>query len=84
MLFLPHQLQVKKNMDAVVSYVDRLNGYQLRNPILVGFGIKDKVSFELLSGHANGGIIGTAFISRLQTEKDYISATTTFIRSILQ
>jgi tryptophan synthase alpha chain len=74
----------EKNMDAVVSYVDRLNSYQLKNPILVGFGIKDKASFELLSGHANGGIIGSAFINRLQSEKDYSSATKTFIRSILQ
>lgn len=74
----------EKNMDAVVSYIDRLNAYQLKNPILVGFGIKDKASFHLISGHANGGIIGSAFIHQLQKEVNYTAATQTFIRSILQ
>jgi tryptophan synthase alpha chain len=74
----------EKNMDAVVSYIDRLNAYQLKNPILVGFGIKDKASFHMISGHANGGIIGSAFIHQLQKEVNYTAATQTFIRSILQ
>jgi tryptophan synthase alpha chain len=74
----------EKNMDAVVSYIDRLNAYNLRNPILVGFGIKDKATFHLLSGHANGGIIGSAFIHHLQKDTDYLEATKTFIRSIIQ
>jgi len=56
----------------------------LKNTILVEFAIKDKASFEILSGQANGRIIGSAFINRLQSEKDYSSATKTFIRSLLQ
>ena len=74
----------EKNMNDVVEYVDRLKSYQLNNPIMVGFGIKDKSTFNMLEGHANGGIIGSAFIKALDNSSDYISSTQTFIRSILK
>ncbi|WP_185864639.1 tryptophan synthase subunit alpha [Blattabacterium cuenoti] len=34
-------------------------------PILIGFGIKDKNTFELSCKYANGGIIGSSFIQSL-------------------
>ena len=74
----------EKNMNDVVEYVDRLKSYQLKNPIMVGFGIKDKATFDMLNGHANGGIIGSAFIKALNYKNDYSSSASSFIRSILK
>lgn len=74
----------EKNMNDVVEYVDRLRSYQLKNPIMVGFGIKDKATFEMLNGHANGGIIGSAFIKALDSHHDHNESARLFIRSILK
>jgi tryptophan synthase alpha chain len=73
----------EKNMSDVVAYVERLKSYQLKNPIMVGFGIKDKTTFDMLNGHANGGIIGSAFIKALDSANDYSLSASSFIRSIL-
>jgi len=54
-----------KDFTAVNNYLQRLSGYGLKNPILVGFGIKDKESFDAVCNYANGGIIGTAFIKAI-------------------
>ena len=38
----------------------------LGNPVLIGFGIKDKSSFTKACSFASGAIIGTAFIKILE------------------
>ncbi|MCI4670586.1 MAG: tryptophan synthase subunit alpha [Bacteroidia bacterium] len=48
-----------------LSYFDRISGMDLDNPRLIGFGISDKKSFDAASEHANGAIIGSAFIKAL-------------------
>jgi tryptophan synthase alpha chain len=63
-----------KDMNAVNAYLQRLQKMKLKNPVLVGFGIKDKSSFDAACQYANGAIIGTAFIKAIErsmdTEKD--------------
>ena len=39
---------------------------ELKNPVMIGFGIKDKSSFSKACSFANGAIIGTAFINILE------------------
>ena len=56
---------------------------QLKNPVLVGFGIKDKQTFQLACAHANGAIIGTAFIKALENAHDIKKETNAFIKNIL-
>lgn len=73
----------EKNMEQVSTYLDRLKRYQLKNPVLVGFGIKDKQSFEEACMHANGAIIGTAYIKALEQATDLRAATETFIKQII-
>jgi tryptophan synthase alpha chain len=73
----------EKNMNNVSAYLDRLKSYQLKNPVLVGFGIKDRQSFEEACRHANGAIIGTAFIKALQHAADLRTATADFIKKII-
>ena len=74
-----------KDFNAVEQYLKRLASMQLKNPVMVGFGIKDKATFTSACSNANGAIIGTAFIQALNiSEPDKIEKTiTTFLRSVL-
>lgn len=72
-----------KNMDHVEAYLKKLGGYKLRNPVLVGFGIKDKESFEKASRDTNGAIIGSAYIKALQQNDNVAEATKAFLTPVL-
>ncbi|MEI8097280.1 MAG: tryptophan synthase subunit alpha [Sediminibacterium sp.] len=70
-----------KDFNSVEKYLKQLQSMQLKNPVLVGFGIKDRNTFESACKYANGAIIGTAFIKALEgsinidaTVKQFISA----------
>jgi len=73
-----------KDFSAVEQYLQRLKNMQLKNPILAGFGIKDKRTFQSACKYANGAIIGTAYIKALESATDVNGATKEFIESILQ
>ncbi|MDE3248745.1 MAG: tryptophan synthase subunit alpha [Bacteroidota bacterium] len=73
-----------KNMQHVTAYLERLRSYQLKNPILVGFGIHDKASFNAACEHANGAIIGTAFIKALDNSTDPEGKALEFVNGILK
>lgn len=72
-----------KDFTAVEAYLKRLQEMRLKNPVLVGFGIKDKNTFQSASAYANGAIIGTAYIKMLETEKDITAGTQKFLDAIL-
>jgi tryptophan synthase, alpha subunit len=71
-----------KDMSAVNAYLQRLQAMQLKNPVLVGFGIKDKPSFQAACQNAHGAIIGSAFIKALENAKDIEQSVKTFISGI--
>jgi tryptophan synthase alpha chain len=48
------------------AYFKRLSSMGLKNPVLVGFGIRDRATFAIACAHTNGAIIGTAYIKVLQ------------------
>ena len=48
------------------EYFNRLQAMKLKNPVLIGFGIRDKAGFTEACAFANGAIIGTAFIKVLE------------------
>jgi len=72
-----------KKMEDVSGYLQKLKSMQLKNPIMVGFGIKDKQSFQAACGAAEGAIIGTAYIKALESTKDIKTATRNFLSGIL-
>jgi tryptophan synthase alpha chain len=72
-----------KKMEDVATYLRRLKNLRLKNPIMVGFGIKDKESFQAACGSAEGAIIGTAYIKALESTKDVNAATRKFLSAIL-
>jgi tryptophan synthase alpha chain len=66
------------------EYFRRLQTLKLKNPVLIGFGIRDKSSFSEACSFANGAIIGTAFIRVLEgaTEQEIPNRTKNFIKSL--
>ncbi len=72
-----------KDFTAVEVYLERLQSMQLQNPVLVGFGIKDKTTFDTACKFANGAIIGTAYIKMLENETDIKKGTKSFLDSVL-
>ena len=65
------------------EYLLRLKSLNLKNPVLVGFGIKDKASFDAVCQLSDGAIIGSAFIKALETSTDVNASTKTFLSSII-
>jgi len=72
-----------KDFAIVDSYLKRLSDMQLKNPVLVGFGIKDKTTFETACRYANGAIIGSAYIKSLEGSENIEPTTKEFIQRIL-
>jgi tryptophan synthase alpha chain len=72
-----------KDLESQQAYLARLENMKLKNPILVGFGIKDKSTFLTASRHTQGAIIGTAYIKAIEHNPDIESATKQFLTSIL-
>ncbi|MEO6456603.1 MAG: tryptophan synthase subunit alpha [Ginsengibacter sp.] len=66
------------------NYFKRLQQMKLRNPILVGFGIRDKETFKSACEYTNGAIIGSAYIKALQNSDDINCATEKFLNEILK
>jgi tryptophan synthase alpha chain len=64
------------------GYFKRLNEMKLKNPILVGFGIKDRQTFLAACQHTRGAIIGSAFVKALEQSTDVSSSTKEFLNSI--
>jgi tryptophan synthase alpha chain len=73
-----------KEINDQQAYFERLEKMGLRNPVLVGFGIRDKASFDAACLHANGAIIGTAYIRALENGSSVAGATREFLNSVLK
>ena len=72
-----------KDMRDQEAYFRRLQQMKLRNPVLIGFGIRDKASFDAACRHANGAIIGTAYIRAIESATDVDVATRAFLSGIV-
>ena len=64
------------------NYFQRIKNMQLKNPTLIGFGIKDKQTFDTACQYANGAIIGTAFINAIDKSINLKQDISEFIKSI--
>lgn len=73
------------NANAVLKnekYLDRLASLDLKNPVFIGFGIKNKEDFENVTEKAQGGIIGTAFVKILLENEDWEAKGKAFIEGL--
>lgn len=65
------------------AYFKRLQQMNLHNPTVVGFGISDKESFAAACMHADGAIIGSAFLREISHATALSPAIETFVTSVL-
>jgi tryptophan synthase alpha chain len=72
-----------KPIEAQQGYFKKLQQMNLINPILVGFGIHNKQTFNAACTHTNGAIIGSAYIKALQNNNDINIATSYFLKNII-
>jgi tryptophan synthase alpha chain len=72
----------EKEPTDLTTYLRRLKAMNLKNPVLVGFGIKDKQGFEAACAGADGAIIGSAYIKFLEDKQDVKAATKSFLSCI--
>ncbi len=68
--------------DEQQNYFHRIASYNLKNPLLAGFGISNRETFEKTCTHTNGAIIGSAFIKELENKGDSDNVIKSFIHSI--
>jgi tryptophan synthase alpha chain len=73
-----------KDFSTVETYLHKLKEMRLKNPVLVGFGIKDRQTFESACAYANGAIIGSAYIKALGDGKKIEESTKSFLETILK
>ena len=64
------------------AYFKRLRSLNLKNPVLIGFSIKNKTDFDKVTQHADGAIIGSAFVKILLENQEWESKAAEFIRSV--
>ncbi len=72
-----------KQSGGTEEYLQKLRNLKLKNPVLVGFGIRDKQSFDTVCQLADGAIIGSAYIKALENSDNVNAATKSFLSSIL-
>lgn len=68
---------------AKIEYLKRLQGMDLKNPGLTGFGISDADSFSLACRYSQGAIIGSAFVKRLGEKSEGALPVRDFVNSII-
>jgi tryptophan synthase alpha subunit len=64
------------------AYFKRIKEMKLKNPLMVGFGISNKATFDAACNYAAGGIIGSKFVTLLDKERDPEKAIKELIREI--
>ena len=65
-----------------LAYFQRVNAMQLKNPRMIGFGISNKPTFDAACNNASGAIIGSKFVSLLQSEETIDGAVVKLIEAI--
>lgn len=64
------------------AYYNRVKSMNLKNPLIIGFGISDKTSFDRASSYVNGAIVGSAFVKTIDNKEDYLLHIPEFIKGI--
>ena len=70
------------SFDSQETYFKKLKNSKLKNPILIGFGIKDKQTFDTACKYAAGAIIGSAYIKAIADSENINFETASFINDI--
>ena len=74
-----HRFDEKK-----LDYFRRISNMNLRNPLLIGFGISNRDTLAAAFEHAVGAIIGSRFIRLLAEEKDAEAAVKKLLEALFE
>ena len=64
----------QKSFDKQIDYFNRINAMNLKNPRLIGFGVSNKATKEMVFENSSGAIVGSAFIKALNETSDIETA----------
>jgi tryptophan synthase alpha chain len=64
------------------AYFKRIQNMNLKNPLMIGFGISDHASFASTTRHAHGAIVGSAFIKALSAGTDLQTSIPAFVKML--
>ena len=70
--------------DTQKKYFERIQAMGLKNPLIAGFGIRDKYTFDFACSFLNGAIIGSAFVKSIENSKDLKNDIRAFVHSIIK
>ncbi|MFD2932182.1 tryptophan synthase subunit alpha [Spirosoma flavum] len=73
---------VKGISDSMMTYFERIQAMNLRNPRLIGFGINNHETFDMASQYSNGAIVGSAFIRHLSEKGTSPESIRAFVETI--
>ena len=68
--------------DDQIRYFERLQGLELDNPCLIGFGISNHETFSKACQYSAGAIVGSAFINLLKSSKNVEKDIDTFVKGL--
>lgn len=65
-----------------ITYFQKLQSLNLKNPFLIGFGISSYQTYRQACSYGAGAIVGSSFITALKDSKDLTSDIVSFIKNI--
>ena len=65
-----------------LAYFNRINGLDLKNPRLIGFGISNNATYSTACQYSSGAIIGSAFIKALEKGEALQPTIANFVKMI--
>lgn len=68
--------------DAQEAYFQRVANMRLKNPRVIGFGISNRETFEKANRHAQGAIIGSAFVKLLREQGTSPGAISIYLKAV--
>lgn len=70
------------NSEMQTEAIATITGMKLKNPVIIGFGIKNKADYQAACKLGNGAIIGSAFINVIAESKDLHKDISRFITGV--
>lgn len=64
------------------QYFSLIKSMTLKNPLMIGFGVSNKATYNMATQYANGAIVGSKFVQFLGQEKDIDQAIKALKKSI--
>src|SRR5476651_349062 len=69
--------------DSIEDYYKRVKVMELKNPLIIGFGISGNAAYKKACQYASGAIVGSAFVKYLGSREDYLEGIGDFVKTIV-